>query len=771
VTLSRRTILAVGVTLLVLLGGIYGLASALLLHGFREVEGTHTALNVERARQYLATAEESLSQRLADWSNWDDAYAFVAAPDQAFRDSNLQPESLHSLGIRFIVFVGPDGRVVDSASFGPDFEHPEALPIPDEILARLARPDGGLRCTTPEDLHAGLVTTELGVFRVAARPILNSGKDLPPRGTLLFGEAFDPPAIARMGERLRMTVTLTQTERIAPGSDGDLRRELLADRVRPLVSAIDDDWIRGSTLVADLDGRPAFLLDVGLPRFIWSEARATTHLLGIALAAAGLAALVTIILVLRFVVLAPLGRVHRAVQSIRSSGDLDRRVPVDGADELGDLASTVNGLIERVQRFSEELTAKNAELEGLADQLRAARDAAEAANRSKSEFLASMSHEVRTPMTAILGYADLLASGQAPEGQSIEQCVETIRRNAKHLLTVINDILDLSKIEAGRMNVERIACDPLAVAHEVIDLLGENAGRKGLALRLELRTPIPATIESDPTRLRQILMNLAGNAVKFTASGSVTLALSVLPGRDRLVAEVIDTGIGISPEQRGRLFGAFAQADSSITRLFGGTGLGLAISRKLAELLGGELVLTESGPNGSTFRLEVAAGSAAANAPMVVDPVRPLVAPTCPIEFGRERLLLAGRRVLLAEDGPDNQRLIGFHLGKAGAEVTVVENGRAAVDAITAAIGSGRPFDLLVLDMQMPVLDGYGAARELRAGGVTIPILALTAQAMDGARGDCLAAGCDAYETKPIDRTRLLAACARWSSSTVRRAA
>ncbi len=380
-------------------------------------------------------------------------------------------------------------------------------------------------------------------------------------------------------------------------------------------------------------------------------------------------------------------------------------------------------------------------------------EAAEAANQAKSMFLANMSHEIRTPLTAILGFAENLLDG----GGSIEEqrvATQTILRNGHHLLQLINDILDLSKIEAGRLEIESLPFSPSDVANDVILALQVRADSKQIHLELQFDGPIPATIQSDPTRFRQILMNLVGNAIKFTDSGKVTVRLGMVeidgefPG---LKCDVMDTGIGMTDEQRAKLFMPFTQADSSMARRFGGTGLGLSISRRLAALLGGDITVTSVKNRGSTFTLVIGTGSLA-GIQWHTDPVRRALSE--PVVKSCE--LSASLNILLAEDGPDNQLLIGSFLRKLGASVTIVENGRDAVDAARRSAVTAHPFDLILMDMQMPVLDGYAAARELRNQGWNGPILALTANAMSGDRQKCIDAGCDDFATKPIDRKRLV---------------
>ena len=369
---------------------------------------------------------------------------------------------------------------------------------------------------------------------------------------------------------------------------------------------------------------------------------------------------------------------------------------------------------------------------------------AEQANHAKSEFLANMSHEIRTPMTAILGYADLIESGEV-EDHAKSDSVKALRRAGKHLLTIINDVLDISKIESGHMEVfEEVCCVPLLI-DDVLTGLRAQAEKKGLELRADVRGPVPASVRTDTHRVRQILINLVGNAVKFTQQGSVRVAVSHHEGVLRV--EVEDTGVGIHPDKLQAVFRPFEQADNSSSRRHEGTGLGLTISLRLAELLGGRLAARSTVGLGSAFVLDIPApaepGSAA---------ITSLAHRTGPDDDAQTAPAPVRGRVLLAEDGPDNQMLIGFILRHAGLEVDIVSNGREAVERLA----SDPTYDLLVTDMQMPEMDGYAAAAHLRAAGFNLPILALTAHAMAGDRDRCLAAGCDDYEPKPIDRASLI---------------
>jgi two-component system CheB/CheR fusion protein len=414
----------------------------------------------------------------------------------------------------------------------------------------------------------------------------------------------------------------------------------------------------------------------------------------------------------------------------------------------------------RLHEYASALESANQKLQDLCTD-------AQIATQAKSAFLANMSHEIRTPMTSILGFADELL-GSLSKPADIEAAA-TIKRNGEYLLKLINNILDLSKIEAGRLEVETIACSPATIALEAVDLIRPRAAEKKLSLDVAIAGAIPERIQTDPHRLRQILINLLGNAVKFTASGGVRLTLALTHDANRnplLQFEVSDTGIGMSAEQIASLFQPFTQADASTARRFGGTGLGLAISKRLAELLGGDITVRGAEGRGCIFTLSIAAGSLR-GARMIAD-LSKAVTPQPAAEDAPSSTARIEGRLLLVEDGPDNQRLIGYILEKAGAVVTMADNGQIGVEIALDAAQHGEPFDLILMDMQMPVLDGYEAARKLRAAGMKTPIVALTAHAMSGDRMKCLEAGCTDYVTKPIDRaalTETIRRCLRQTSA------
>ncbi|MCI0508404.1 MAG: ATP-binding protein [Gammaproteobacteria bacterium] len=371
------------------------------------------------------------------------------------------------------------------------------------------------------------------------------------------------------------------------------------------------------------------------------------------------------------------------------------------------------------------------------------------ANQAKSAFLANMSHEIRTPLTAIIGFAEAsLDSDQTLKERLM--ALRTIVRSGKHLLKIINDILDLSKIEAEKLEVEKIGFSLFQLMSDIESIARMQAADKGLAFRINYDFPLPKTIVSDPLRLKQVLFNLIGNAIKFTDSGHVNINISCNRQEKLLIFNVIDSGIGISEAQLGNVFNAFIQEDASTSRKYGGTGLGLSLSKLLVEKLGGAINVQSTKGVGSNFSVTIpldnpSESSFACNA----DEILEIVHEDQPNGASTDNKLLKGR-ILLAEDNPDNQRLIAMHLEKMGATVHTVGNGKLAVDEALK-----NKYDLVYMDMQMPVMDGLQAVKLLRKKHYNGAIVALTANAMKEDQDNCMNAGCDDFVSKPINRNQL----------------
>ncbi len=394
------------------------------------------------------------------------------------------------------------------------------------------------------------------------------------------------------------------------------------------------------------------------------------------------------------------------------------------------------------------ITQKNNQLLENNRQLEQVSQQALAATRTKSEFLAVMSHEIRTPLTSIIGFAEALRDGTS-KSQDREKITRSIIKNGKHLLKIINDILDISKIEANRMEFEKTAFSPVALLHDIEEVFKPQFAEKGIQFDIEYVFPLPNVIENDELRIRQIIMNLCSNALKFTDKGRVVIRTYCDISREMMYFTVVDSGIGLSQEQMDKIFDAFTQADSSTTREYGGTGLGLSLSKQFAEKMGGTITVESLQGIGSQFTVSISTGEIEQHKLITGSPELPEKSGS--IKYSPDYSYQVQGRILVVEDNIDNRQLLSILLEETGATLSFAENGQEAVDKALY-----QHHDLILMDMQMPVMGGLEATRILRDKNYTRPIVALTANAMKSDYDACIQAGCNDFLTKPINREKLL---------------
>ncbi|MBF0179091.1 MAG: response regulator [Magnetococcales bacterium] len=690
---------------------------------FEQLDLAEAKTNGERSVQALQREIHHLSVLAQDWSSWDDTYRFVEERNPEYLASNLLPGFSDPLHIDMLFMYDPHGALV----WGHRFEDGKKEHIPWPTFPMQRRDHPLLQGTRPETAGVtGILLTDRGPMLMAAHPILTSERQGPGRGTLIMGRMLDTQLLKTLEEQIGVAFRIWEPGWEPTPAERDIKAELMQRGNREPKIVVEEHWIRYYTLLQDVEKNWQLLLRADTPRDIAVQGRKAilTGLLIQCLAA--LFVLTVMLMLLKAKVLKPLASLTSAI-----AGDGRR----DEFDILGNYKLTLeNAIAERTR------------------ELREARDMALDASRAKGEFLATMSHEIRTPMNVILGYGEILEA--TPLNEEQRGYLTSIRTAGDSLLGLIDDILDLAKVESGRLTVERIPFCLREMVQECLTMFREKAHGKGLSLCDEVPDGIPDRLLGDRVRIKQILVNLLGNAIKFTERGGVTLSVREEVRSERvtvLTLTVADSGIGLPEEKLNTLFDSFTQADASHTRKYGGSGLGLAICVRMAEAMGGVVWAENIPEGGSRFYVTL---------PFLLESDLAHVPAKMRTEALQMPVVSAKFSVLVVDDVAGNRQVMQAHWEQAGHRVTLAGSGREAVDLFF----KGHPFDLILMDIQMPEMDGLAATRTIRSlertrGQQRIPIVAVTAHALVEERERCLEAGCDLCLIKPIRKNQLLSEC------------
>ena len=722
-------------TVLVMLAAFAALITLQLLagrflyaDGFREAEQRDLLARARHAQAVLRQGFSQLAPGASDYADWDATYEFLLGRRPDYTRDNWQAWTLQRFQADLVFIVDASGRII--LARGLDRAR-QKLAKPSVREATLVRPGGRIWGQRDRgEAREGYVAVEGLAYQWAAAPVRPVDLNGPPNGWLILLRRLDAAFVAGLDRTLDSKAAFEiVSDPGVPHAAASVPLRL--DELRTGAPGVDT--VNAAFIAGSLGPGSSLQLRLTTERYLMARlASISMSFFWVSFAAGGLIAALAMLWV-RHRLLVPLGKISERLKTIGEDLDLTARLPLLGRrDEITGVSIAANRLLDQVEASND--AARD-------------RDAALAANRSKSEFLARMSHEIRTPMNGVLGMTELLR-GTKLDGRQ-QKYAETIRHSAESLLTIINDILDFSKIEAGKMALDDAPFDLEQVVEEAAELLAEPAHAKGLELSCRLPPGLHSAYRGDGMRLRQVLVNLLSNAVKFTARGQVIVRVRELAGPNASQSvvrfSIEDTGVGIRPENQRQIFESFSQEDGSTTRKYGGTGLGLAISKQLVELMGGSIDVRSMPGVGSTFSFTV---------PLARE-IR------SEVELNLDAL--DGRRILVVDDNATNREILREHLQSWRVTVTEATGGASALEQLKSAAGSGEPFDLVVLDYQMPEMNGMDVVRAARAtpGLQNLRVVLLSSMSRAEEDTDWRAQRVDACLTKPVRRTHLHTALSR----------